>query len=260
MLARITALAYGAFSYLVFFATFLYGVGFIGNILVPKSMDSGRRTTVPQALAIDAALLAVFAIQHSVMARQWFKRAWTAIIPPVAERSTYVLFSSLCLAFLFCQWRPIGGTIWQVDNSIGRAVLYFLYAVGWAVVLISTFLTSHFDLFGLRQVWTRFRNRPYQPIGFRSRGFYKVVRHPLYVGWLFAFWFTPTMTAAHLVFSIATTTYILIAIQFEERDLISEHGDAYLSYCEQVPMLVPKAAAVLRVEWQAVAATKEGGD
>ncbi|HEX4772353.1 MAG TPA: hypothetical protein VH351_16065 [Bryobacteraceae bacterium] len=256
MLARITALVYGAFCYLVFFATFVYGVGFIGNIVVPKSMDSGRVTSVAEAIAVDTALLALFAIQHSVMARQWFKRAWTAIIPAVAERSTYVLFSSVCLALLFWHWRPIGGTIWQVDNSMGRAVLYFLYAAGWAILLISTFLTSHFDLFGLRQVWIRFRNRPYEPVGFRSRGFYKLVRHPLYVGWLFTFWFTPNMTAAHLVFSIATTAYILIAIQLEERDLIAAHGEAYLRYREEVPMLMPKASRMLGIEWEPAPATK----
>jgi protein-S-isoprenylcysteine O-methyltransferase Ste14 len=247
MLARITALVYGAFCYVVFFATFVYGVGFIGNILVPKSIDSGRVTTLSEALVVDAALLALFAVQHSVMARPWFKRAWTTIVPPAAERSTYVLLSSLCLALLFWQWRPIGGTIWQIDNIAGQAIMFSLYAAGWVVLLISTCLTSHFDLFGLRQVWIRFQDRPYEPVGFRSRGFYKLVRHPLYVGWLMIFWFTPVMTAAHLVFSVATTAYILIAIQFEERDLIAAHGDKYLRYREQVPMLVPRATRPLRV-------------
>lgn len=248
MLDRITALVYGAFCYVIFFATFVYGVGFICNIAVPKSIDSGRVTTLSEALAVDAALLALFAVQHSVMARPWFKRAWTTIVPPATERSTYVLLSSLCLALLFWQWRPIGGTIWQIDNVAGQAILFSLYAAGWVILLISTCLTSHFDLFGLRQVWIRFQDRPYEPVGFRSRGFYTLVRHPLYVGWLMTFWFTPAMTAAHLVFSVATTAYILIAIQFEERDLIAAHGEKYLRYREQVPMLVPRPTRPLRVE------------
>jgi methanethiol S-methyltransferase len=239
MFSRLTTLSYGAFCYAVFFATFLYAIGFIGNVLVPKSMDSGRMGSLPEALAVDMALLALFAIQHSVMARPWFKRAWTAIVPQAAERSTYVLFSSLCLALLFWQWRPIGGVIWQAGGAASRVIILCLYATGWIVVLVATFLTSHFDLFGLRQTWLRFQNRAYVPLAFESRGLYRLVRHPLYVGWLLVFWSAPTMTAAHLIFSVATTAYILVAIQFEERDLVAVHGEKYTRYQRAVPMLTP---------------------
>jgi len=247
MLGRIATLIYGAFCYVVFFATFLYAIGFIDNLFVPKAMDSGRSGPLVEALAIDAALLALFAIQHSVMARQWFKRAWTAIIPPAAERSTYVLFSSLALVVLFWQWRPIGGTIWQVDNPMGRVVILSFYVLGYAIVLVATFLINHFDLFGLRQTWMRFRSRAYTSIGFQTPGFYKLVRHPLYVGWLFVFWSAPTMTATHLVFSVATTAYILIAIRFEEKDLVATLGDSYQRYREEVPMLVPHRVEASRL-------------
>jgi protein-S-isoprenylcysteine O-methyltransferase Ste14 len=247
MFGRIATLIYGAFCYLVFFATLLYAIGFIDNLFVPKAMDSGRSGPLIEALAIDAALLALFAIQHSVMARQWFKRAWTAIIPPAAERSTYVLFSSLALVVLFWQWRPIGGTIWQVDNPMGRAAILSFYVLGYVIVLVATFLINHLDLFGLRQTWMRFRSRAYTPIGFQTPGFYKLVRHPLYVGWFFVFWSAPTMTATHLVFSVATTAYILIAIRFEERDLIATLGDSYQRYREEVPMLIPRRVEASRV-------------
>jgi protein-S-isoprenylcysteine O-methyltransferase Ste14 len=247
MLGRIATLIYGAFCYLVFFATFLYAIGFIDNLFVPKAMDSGRSGPLVEALAIDAALLALFAIQHSVMARQWFKRAWTAIIPPAAERSTYVLFSSLALIVLFWQWRPIGGTIWQVDNPMGRAVIVSFYVLGYLIVLAATFLINHFDLFGLRQTWMRFRSRAYTAIGFQTPGFYKLVRHPLYVGWFFVFWSAPTMTATHLVFSAATTAYILIAIRFEEKDLVATLGDSYQRYREEVPMLIPRRVEAARL-------------
>jgi protein-S-isoprenylcysteine O-methyltransferase Ste14 len=239
MLARITTLVYGAICYLVFFVTFLYAIGFIGNVLVPKSMDSGRVASLSESIAVDSALLVLFAMQHSVMARPQFKRAWTTIVPEAAERSTYVLFSSLCLAFLFWQWRPIGGIIWDVNDPLGRGILFSLFAAGWGIVLVATFLTSHFDLFGLRQAWMRFRNQAYVPIGFKLRGLYKLVRHPLYVGWLLVFWAAPTMTVAHLIFSVATTAYILIAIQWEERDLVAAHGQAYTQYRQEVPMLTP---------------------
>jgi methanethiol S-methyltransferase len=248
MLGRIAALTYGAFCYVVFFATFLYAIGFIDNLFVLKAMDSGRSGPLAEALAIDAGLLALFAIQHSVMARQWFKRAWTAIIPPAAERSTYVLFSSLALLVLFWQWRPIGGTIWQVDDPTGRAVILSFYALGYVIVLVATFLINHFDLFGLRQSWMRFRNQPYKPLGFQTPGMYKLVRHPLYVGWFFVFWSAPTMTATHLVFSVATTAYILIAIRFEEKDLVATLGDSYQRYREEVPMLIPLTKSSRRVE------------
>jgi protein-S-isoprenylcysteine O-methyltransferase Ste14 len=239
MLGRITAFIYGVLCYLVFFGTFLYAVGFMGNLIVPKSIDSGRQEPLAVALLVDAGLLLVFAIQHSVMARQWFKRAWTRFIPEPVERSTYVLFSSLLLLLLFWQWRPLGGQVWNVENNVGRTALLTVFATGWLLVLISTFLINHFDLFGLRQVYYYLRGRHYSPVAFRTPALYRFVRHPLYLGWLLAFWSTPTMTAAHLFFAIVTTTYILVAIQFEERDMMRFYGEAYRSYRQQIPMIIP---------------------
>jgi len=239
MLGRITAFIYGVLCYLVFFGTFLYAVGFMGNLIVPKSIDSGRQGPLAEALLIDAGLLMLFAIQHSVMARQWFKRAWTRFIPEPVERSTYVLFSSLLLLLLFWQWRPLGGQVWNVENKVGQFVLLAGFATGWLLVLISTFLINHFDLFGLRQVYYYLRGRQYSPITFRTPALYRFVRHPLYLGWLLAFWSTPTMTVAHLFFAIATTGYILIAIQFEERDMMRFYGDTYRRYRQQIPMIIP---------------------
>jgi protein-S-isoprenylcysteine O-methyltransferase Ste14 len=238
MFSRITAFLYGVVCYLAFFATFLYAIGFIGNFVVSKSIDSGPQSSFLVALAINTALLGLFAVQHSVMARQWFKRAWTRLVPVPVERSTYVLLSSLALLLLFWKWEPMGGVIWDVQSGFGRLALYALYAAGWATVLAATFLINHFDLFGLRQVWLHLRGRPYTQLEFRTPGLYRYVRHPLYVGWLLVFWSAPVMTLAHLVFAIATTAYILIAIQFEERDLIRVHAE-YAEYRRRVPMILP---------------------
>jgi protein-S-isoprenylcysteine O-methyltransferase Ste14 len=239
MIKRIGFFAYGVVCYAIFFATFLYAVGFIGGFAVPRTLDGPATAPLAQGIAINAALLALFAVQHSVMARRWFKERWTRIVPPPVERSTYVLFSSLALLLLFWQWRPLGGVVWSVSDPIGRMVLFSLFAFGWTLVLVSTFLINHFDLFGLRQVWLYLRGRPYTKLQFGMPGPYRLVRHPLYVGWFFAFWMTPTMTYAHLLFAIATTAYILIAIQFEERDLLAEHGESYEEYRRKVPMLMP---------------------
>ena len=239
MFKRITFFAYGTLSYLVFFATFLYAIGFIGNFGVPRTLDGTPNGPLAVAFAIDVALLTLFAVQHSMMARKWFKDWWTRIVPRPLERSTYVLFSSVALILLFWQWRPLGGVVWSIEDPVGRVVLRALFAFGFALVLVSTFLINHFDLFGLRQVWLYLLGRPYSALQFGTPGPYRLVRHPLYVGWLFAFWCTPTMTLAHLLFSVATTGYILIAIQLEERDLVREHGDTYKAYRRSVPMLVP---------------------
>jgi methanethiol S-methyltransferase len=239
MLKRILFFGYGVVCYLVFFATFLYAIGFIGGFFVPTTLDGPATEPLLTALAINAGLLALFAVQHSVMARPWFKRGWTQIVPRPIERSTYVLFSSLALILLFWQWRPMGGVIWAVDNSALAAAILGLFAFGWGLVLVSTFLIDHFDLFGLRQVWLYLVGKPYTAKPFVTPGPYKMVRHPLYVGWFFAFWMTPTMTLAHLVFAVATTLYILIAIQFEEHDLVREYGATYERYRERVPMVIP---------------------
>jgi protein-S-isoprenylcysteine O-methyltransferase Ste14 len=225
-------------SYALFFVTFLYAAGFVGNFVVPKTLDGDPTGPFGTALLIDLGLLALFAVQHSVMARPAFKRAWTRIVPEPVERSTYVLASSLALILLFWLWQPLGGVVWDVENPVGRAILWSGFAFGWLLVLLTTFLINHFDLFGLRQVWLHLRGRPYTPLTFGTPGPYRLVRHPLYVGWLFAFWATPTMTVTHLVFAVMTTAYILVAIQLEERDLVAAHPE-YVSYRRRVPMLIP---------------------
>lgn len=235
-MARVLAFVYGAVCYLIFFVTFLYAIGFVGNVVVPKSIDSGREVNFTQSLIIDAVLLGLFAIQHSAMARPGFKKMWTKIVPRVVERSTYVLLASLTLALLFWQWRPLLGVIWEVRNPTLALILQIVFFAGWGIVLISTFLINHFDLFGLRQVYL-YKNYTY--LGFSTPFWYKAVRHPLYLGFIIAFWATPRMTLGHLVFAITTTAYILVAIQLEERDLVSYYGDPYLEYRRKVSMLIP---------------------
>lgn len=235
-------LLYGVACYAVFLATFLYAVAFLGNFGIANSIDAASTTGIGQAVMIDLALLAVFALQHSVMARPAFKRWWTRLVPKAAERSTYVLFSSLALLLLFWLWQPIGAEVWRVEAPVGQALLYAGYAFGWILLLVATFLIDHFDLFGLRQSWLYFRGRPYSDLAFRTPGLYKVVRHPIYVAWLLTFWCTPVMTAAHLLFAVMTTAYILIAIRLEERDLVRAFPE-YEGYRRRVPALIPFTGA-----------------
>ncbi len=236
---RILFFVYGCGCYLAFLATFLYAIAFVGGFGVPTSLDGTPSTSPFSALVVDAGLLTLFAAQHSIMARRWFKERWTRIVPTVVERSTFVLFSSLALALLCWQWRPIGGVIWSVESPAARGVLWAMFAFGWLQVLAVTFLINHFDLFGLRQVWLQLVGRPYSRVPLATPGPYRLVRHPLYLGFLLAFWATPTMTVAHLVFAMATTAYILLAIQFEEHDLAREHGPSYGEYRRRVPMILP---------------------
>jgi protein-S-isoprenylcysteine O-methyltransferase Ste14 len=237
---RLLAFGYGLIAYTLFLGVYLYAIGFIGGFAVPTTLDSSARGPLVWALLIDLLLLALFAVQHSVMARPGFKALWTRIVPKPIERSTYVLFSSLALILLFAVWQPIGIVIWNAESPVARAVLYGLMAAGFFIVLVATLLINHFDLFGMRQVWLFLRGRKYTPLRFKTPLFYKYVRHPLYVGWLMAFWAAPTMTVAHFVFAVMTTAYILVAIQFEERDLITIHGKDYVRYRREVPMLIPR--------------------
>ena len=237
--ARVAAFIYGIACYVISLATLSYAIGFIGNFLVPKSIDSAPIIPLGQALLVNVGLLGFFGLQHSGMARQEFKTRWVKIVPQPIERSTYILFSSLCLITLFYFWQPLGITLWNVETPIFRTLLYVAFGFGWLLVLASTVLINHFDLFGLRQVYLYLRGKEYTPLNFVTPSLYNYVRHPLYVGLILGFWSTPTMTIAHLVFAVVTTLYILIGIQLEERDLINLHGEAYLDYRHRIPMLIP---------------------
>jgi len=236
---KVAMLIYGVVCYGVFFATFLYLIGFLGNFIVPVTIDGASKGDVVTAFLVNMALFMIFGIQHSVMARPWFKKAWTKLVPQASERSTYVLFSSVALIGLFYFWQPMGGVVWTIENTTAQVAMYGVFGLGWATILFTTMLLNHFDLFGLRQVWLYFRGRPYTDLEFDTPSLYKMCRHPLYVGWLMAIWATPTMSIAHLVFAMSSTIYILTAIVFEERDLVNHFGPKYTNYQERVPMLIP---------------------
>ena len=233
------AMTYAVLAYVFFFATFLYAIGFVGNVFVPKSIDTGSAAPLGMAIVIDAALLSLFAVQHSVMARQGFKEQWTKVVSWYVERSTYVVAASAVLALLLWQWRPIPGTVWDLRGTALGTVLTVTFWLGWGILLVSTCLINHFELFGLNPVWAYVRGEQFHRPDFKSPSLYKMVRHPIYLGFVIAFWSAPLMTIGHLLFSVATTRYILVGIYFEERDLIRTYGEAYRSYRARVPMLIP---------------------
>jgi protein-S-isoprenylcysteine O-methyltransferase Ste14 len=235
----ILAVLYGAAAYVAFLVTFAYAIAFVGNIIVPKTIDSGTPGPLIEALVVNAILLGIFAVQHSVMARRGFKRWWTRIVPPSVERSTFVVFATAAVALLLWQWRPMPDVIWSVQDPIATAGIQAVFWLGWGVLLLSTFLLNHFELFGLRQVMARLMGWKIPEPQFRTPMLYKRVRHPLYLGFILGFWAAPTMTMGHLLFAVATTGYILIGIWFEERDLIHMFGDQYRRYRQQVSMLIP---------------------
>jgi len=232
-------LLYGVIAYVIFFGTFLYAIGFVGNLFVPKSIDGTPTVSVSYAILVNASLLLLFALQHSIMARPAFKRWWTKFVPQPLERSSFVLLASLCLMLMMWQWQPIGGVVWSVQDEFAKSILLGGYLLGWGIVLISTFAINHFDLFGLRQTWLYFTGKKYSQLPFRIPLFYRVVRHPLYFGFLVAFWSTPVMTAAHLLFALLTTGYILTAITFEEKDLVTQYGNDYVSYKKTASRIIP---------------------
>lgn len=240
-MSRVVSLIYGSVAYTIFLGSFLYAAGFVGNVFVPKSIDSGHASPIGQSLLINSLLLGVFAIQHTGMARKTFKRWLTRFVPEPLERSTYVLCASLSLVLLYWLWQPMPEALWNIENVGARAAVQALFGGAWLFVFLSTVMIHHFDLFGMRQVWLRFQDQPYRDLGFRTPGFYKYVRHPIQVGFLIAFWTTPTMTVGHLLFAIATTGYIIIAVKmFEEKDLLKDHGERYRTYMDQVGGFIPK--------------------
>ena len=252
---RLAALLYGLFAYALFLATSAVAFCFLGNLWLKRTVDSAARSTSFSGMllnvAIDLGLLGLFTLQHSVMARPWFKRWWTKYVPEPVERSTYCVLSCVALGLLVAFWQPLGGTIWNVSSPALRTAIFVLFCCGWLIVIGSSHLINHFDLFGLRQVWLYYQGQPYMGLPFRTPGPYRLVRHPLYVGWLVTFWAAPTMTASHLLFALGTTVYILLAIGWEEQDLLAYHGEAYARYREATPMLVPG----LRIKTPVVSAT-----
>ena len=239
-MVRIIRFIYGSVAYIIFLGTFLYAIGFVGNIAVPKSIDSGDAGPVGQALLVNILLLSVFAVQHSGMARKGFKRMLAKIADPAIERSTYVLATNMALILMFRLWQPMPEVVWSIQSTAGQAVMYGIFAAGWLIVLLSTFMINHFDLFGMRQVYVHAKGETYKDLGFRTPGFYRYIRHPIQVGFLIAFWATPTMTQGHLLFAAVTAAYIFIAVKmFEEKDLLREHPEKYGDYMDQVSGFIP---------------------
>ncbi len=237
---KMTSFLFGVISYLVFFLAFVYAIGFLAEIIVPKSINSGTESALVSSLIINLLLLGAFAVQHSLMARPFFKCWFTQYVPVPIERSIYVIVSSLLLFLLYWLWQPMTTVVWQVDSSLGQSLIWAVFALGWIIVFLSTFMINHFDLFGLRQVWLHLRDRPYEHVPFQTRALYKFIRHPIMLGFIIAFWATPVMTQGHLLFSLMTTLYILIGIQFEEHDLKNILGEDYTHYRKTVPMLFPR--------------------
>lgn len=238
-MGRISILVYALVCYLIFLVTFLYAIAFVGNLGVPTSIDGGTPGPLATAIVIDLVLLGLFAVQHTIMARPQFKAWWTRFVPRPMERATFVLFASLILILLFRYWEPIGGVVWDLRGGVGQTVMWVLFALGWALVLISTFMIDHFELFGLSQAYRNFKGQEQPAIQFKEPGLYKVVRHPIMLGFIIAFWATPVMTMGHLLFAVATTAYIFIGLAFEERDLLASLGNSYADYRKRVPMIIP---------------------